>query len=175
MRYIKLNIPVKTYVRKYIETKYPGPMKLTLSNYLGYLIFACLEKQKSNWHKQGAKHIHVRYNLLNDKLVVLLPADHKTLYTNGYSIPAAKSLLINNLFEEKINEDLFLMCNTYQRVGYSRRQAIEDFCDTHGIELDIDISYAALKKAEYRYRESLKKILKKTMANMSPPINHPKY
>lgn len=164
MRYIKLSIPVKTYVRKYIETKYPGPIKLTMTNYIGYLVFVCLEKEKSNWHRQPAYQINLRHNLLNDKLVVLLPADHKTLYTNGYNIPPAKSLLINNLFEERINEDLFLVCNTYQKVGISRRQAIDDFCENHGILLDIDITYAALKKAEYRYRIDFNK----SMAKMSP-------
>lgn len=164
MRYIKLSIPVKTYVRKYIETKYPGPLKLSVTNNLGYLIFSCLEKQNSNWHKISADHLHIRYNLLKDKINVLLPSDYNYLYANGFSIPAAKGVLINNLFEERIIEEISFCCKIYEKVGFSRRQAIEDFCDTHGIELDLDITYAAIKKAEYRYRINIKK----SIAQLSP-------
>lgn len=161
MRYIKLVIPVKTYVRKYIEAKHPGFIKLNSTSTIGALIFMCVEKQYSNWHRQNKSMMMLRYQLLTDKITVMLPGDSITLYSRGFTLPAAKATMINDFFEDKINEEISFRCDIYNKVGYSRRKAIDDFCDEYKIEIDRDITYAALKKAEYRFRTNLKKSLAK--------------
>lgn len=157
MRYLKLTIPVKTYVRKYIEAKYPGLIKLGYGTTLGSYIYVCLEKQSSPWHKKSLNLLQKRYELLTDHITVLLPANGNTFYTTGFSIPVSKSILINDFFEEKIIDEIHYRCNIYNKVGYSRNQAIEDFCDDYNIIIDVDITHAALKKAEYRLRKNLHK------------------
>lgn len=93
-----------------------------------------------------------RYDLLNDKLTVLLPANDNTFYRTGYSVPEAKSLLINDFFEDKIIRHLHMRCELYATIGRSRNKAIDDFCAQNNIDIDRDITHAALKKAEYRFR-----------------------
>ncbi len=163
MRTLKISIPVKTYVRKYIETKYPGPIKIGYGNTLGNYLYVCLEKQSSHWHKKNLNLLQKRYELLTDKITVLLPANEDTWYKTGHSVPIAKSIFINDFYEEKIIEEINFRCDTYFRVGFSRNQAIEDFCDEYNIIIDVDITHGALKKAEYRYR--------KNRAHVSPKIN----
>lgn len=164
MRNIKISIPVKTYVRKYIEAKYPGEIRLGYTTQIGSYLFLCLEKQSSHWHKKNLNLLQKRYALLTDSIKVLLPASGDTFYKTGFSIPISKSILINDFFEDKIIEEINFRCNTYERVGFSRNQAIEDFCDEYNIIIDVDITHGALKKAEYRYRKSLNK----NVAQMSP-------
>lgn len=164
MRNVKLSIPVKTYVRKYIEAKYPGHIKLGYRNTLGSYIYVCLEKEKSTWHKKKINLLQKRYELLKDSITVLLPSNENTFYKTGFSIPITKSILINDFFEDKIIEEINFRCNTYHRVGFSRNQAIEDFCEEYNIIIDVDITFAAFKKAEYRYR----KMMNKNRSQMSP-------
>lgn len=160
----KLSIPCKTYVRKYIEAKNGGAIKLSYRSTLGSYVYVCLEKESSTWHRKTINLLQKRYELLTDHITVLLPGTGDTLYRTGYRIPASKSLLINDFFEDLIIQEINFRCNTYERVGYSRNQAIEDFCDEYNIILDVDITQAALRKAEYRYRKDLKKHL----AQLSP-------
>lgn len=153
-------------MRKYIEAKYPGQIKLGYNNTLGSYLYICLEKQTSHWHKKKLNLLQKRYELLKDSITVLLPANEDTYYKTGFSIPISKSILINDFFEDKIIEEINFRCNTYERVGFSRNQAIEDFCDEYNIIIDVDITHGALKKSEYRYRKNLNK----NMAPMSPPV-----
>lgn len=157
MRYLKLSIPVKTYVRKYIEAKYPGDLKLSYTSAIGSFIYVCLEKEKSHWHKKTDNILLKRSNALPDKIIAYLPADGNTFYRTGFTVPAAKSILINYFFESLLIGEINFRCNVYQKVGYSRNQAIEDFCDEYNIIIDVDITHAAFKKAEYRYRMNKEK------------------
>jgi hypothetical protein len=161
LRYIKLIIPVKTYVKKYIEVKYPGNIKLNLVSTLGRLIYCCLEKQSSPWYKKRMNFSQRRYKLLTDEITVLLPANQDTFYKTGFSIPAAKSILVNNFFEDQIIDEIIFLCKTYSKIGFSNNLAIEDFCDEYNIIIDDDITHAAFKKAVYRYRKNLEKAMEK--------------
>lgn len=153
MHYIKLPIPVKTYVRKYIEKEYPGPIKLGFKNTLGYYLYVVLEKQSSHWHRKHETLLQKRYSLLTDHFIVQLPANSDTFYKTGFSLPISKAILINDYFEDQIIKEINFRANTYCRVGFSRNQAIEDFCEEYNIIIDVDITHGALKKAEYRYRK----------------------
>lgn len=144
-------------MRKYIEAKYPGQIKIGYGSTLGSYIYVCLEKQSSPWYKKKLNLLQKRYELLTDQIIVLLPSNEDTFYKTGFSIPISKSILINDFFEDKIIEEINFRCKTYTRVGFSRNQAIEDFCEEYNIIIDEDITHGALKKAEYRYRENLKK------------------
>ena len=166
MRFIKVSIPVKTYIRKYIEATYPPPIKLTYGTTLGNYLYVCLEKPTSPWHKMPLNLLQKRYELINDSITVLLPADANTFYRTGFEVPPAKSLLINDLFEDHVIKEINFRMRVYEKVGYSRNQAIEDFCEEYNIIIDEDITQGALRKAEYRYRKNKNKHL----PQMSPCI-----
>lgn len=164
MRYIKLSIPVKTYVRKYIEAKYPGEIKLNFTTTLGRLTHCCLEKHSSQWHKKGFNFSHTRYKLLTDKIKILLPSNEDTFYKTGFSIPASKSIIINDFFEDQIIEEINFLGDIYNKIGKSRNQAIEHFCEDYDIVIDVDITRDAFKKAAYRYRKNLQKMAEEKRA-----------
>ena len=159
MRYIKLSVPVKTYVRKYIEVKYPGEIKLNFTSTLGRLVHCCLEKQSSHWWlKKEVNLSQQRYMLLTDKITVLLPWNQGTFYQTGFSIPGAKLAIINNYFEDQIIDEINFWGGIYYKTGKSRNQAIEDFCEHYDIIIDVDITRDAFRKATYRYRKNLQNL-----------------
>ena len=155
MRYLKLKIPVKSYIRKYMEFHYPGPQKLTYRNPLGKLVYICLEKQKSHlFDRPSVNFEEKRYRRLNDHFILLLPANNDTFYRTGFDIPPANLALINNYFENELVKELDIWAATYEKVNISNNQAIEDLCMQCNIIIDIDITQAAFRKALYRYRQS---------------------
>lgn len=167
MDYFTVSIPVKTYVKKYIEARYPQPMILTLNNYLGNVVYSYLEKHKADHLlRTGDNWRHLRHQKLKDHIDVKIPKYLVNKYWVGLHISDIKGILINKLFEEKIAEDLHTYCKVYHLAGMSSRQAIEDFCTEHGIELEIDITYEAFKKAQQRH----KKTLLKHPTNLSHPF-----
>lgn len=146
-----------------MEYNYPGLPVISLNDVLGMMLHICLEKTSSQLHEEAQVNFsEMRYRLLTDYFTVLLPANFNTFYRTGFSIPPPNLALINNYFEEAITRELNMMGNAYQEVNLSINQAIEDFCIERNILLDVDISYAALKKAGYRYRNKIKA---RTMGN----------
>lgn len=152
VRYIKLKIPVKTYVKKYLECKYPGEQKLSLNNVLGKLIYLCLEKENSHWRDEKINMEWQKYRLMTDEFTVLIPMNGSYLYSVGYTIPEAKSIFISNHFEEQMIHELHMMAVLSNKFGGTNSQAIEDFCEKYNIVIDVDVTFQAFKKAEYRYR-----------------------
>lgn len=149
-------IPVKSYVKKYVEARYPQPMKITLKNYLGAVIYSYITTSKQTT-KKSDYHTAVRYKLLTDNIRILIPCLQVNKGSIGLGIPVEKAVLLNNLFEEKIAEDLHTYCITYSQCGKPQRQAIEDFCEHHNIDIEIDITYGALRKSQYRHKKELHK------------------
>lgn len=52
--------------------------------------------------------------------------------------------------------DLFRFCYMMSLFGVSIEDALYEFCKVYDLEIDIDITFDALKQKEYRYRNSLK-------------------
>jgi len=57
---------------------------------------------------------------------------------------------LQNMFEKDLCEIVF---RAHYFLGIDRQVAIECFAHNHGIQLEIDITFEALKKMEYRYRD----------------------
>ncbi|MGN6804053.1 MAG: hypothetical protein ACTHJN_19295 [Ginsengibacter sp.] len=155
MRYTKLTIPVTTPVRKYIESKNPSPIKLISTNTIGSIIYSILENYNST---QNKKVLNTRVQLLTDRVTMLLPRNDHVLYSKGIQLKPERLLSINNFFERMIWEELFSLCAIYRIVGFSQRQAIEDFAFRNNIIIGKDITYDALKQAIFRNRKNLKEI-----------------
>jgi len=162
-QYIPISIPVKTYIKKYIHSLYGQVIVVNYKTFIGMNVY-CLLQTKRAEKMESKKDTQVRYNMLTDKLRLLVPKD--LLYRTGIDIPQDKSVIINNLFEIQLSEHLSNFCDAYQMVGLERRQGIEDFCKKFGIEIDTDISMDALVSAEYRRRQKRLKYLRKHMAEL---------
>lgn len=154
-------------MRKYIEVRYRQPMVISLNNYLGAVIYSYLElPNSSNRLKANSAIIAGRYRLLTDYIRILIPRHQVHRANIGLCIPYANAVLVNNLFEEKIAEDMHTYCKSYGMCSKTQHQAIEDFCTHHNIDIDIDITYTALRKAEYRHKKKIEK---------SPPYLSPRF
>ena len=157
--HIKLKIPVKTYIRKYLEHHYPGPQRLTYTNELGKLLYVLLEKQGSSlFSRPSVNFLEKRYRLITDHFIVLLPSNNDVFYRTGFEIPPVNLAIINNFFEEMLIKELHIRASIYEKVGISNNQAIEHLCEDYNIIIDVDITHAAFKKALYRYRKSRKEV-----------------
>ena len=75
----------------------------------------------------------------------------------GYCMSTDKIVQINRFYEKLFYEKLFLFVQ--HKLDKNKRKmgvqdAINDYCDIYGIDIDTDISYDAMRKAEYRNRNN---------------------
>lgn len=89
-----------------------------------------------------------------DTLIVII--NEWQFHRIGYDIPRDKAIHINRFLEASFDKDLYTYCQANIRQhsryrGYAL--AIEAFAQLHDIDIDIDITFDALKKSEYRYRK----------------------
>jgi hypothetical protein len=57
------------------------------------------------------------------------------------------------MIEEKFEDHLCSFCKLYLKMGIEKKQAIQEFCEEHSIEIDEDITMDNLIKMEYRCRQ----------------------
>lgn len=169
MQYFTIHLPVKTYVRKYLQTTYGEHIVLNHKTKLGKILLLALSSNLPT--RMDENDIDARMNRLNDKLDVKVPMDY--WYRLGKKeINTDLAIHITRIFEDEFEEDLHQVVDrAHTFIGIERKQAIEYFANNHGIDLEIDISADALKKMEYRYRTDklgAEKNLKKSMAVLSP-------
>ena len=156
MKYKKIPLKVKPYVRKYIDARYPGHIRLSSTDIIGYIILSLLEKP-NNFYRENKNVLHDRHLSFTDTITVLLPKDNIMLYESGtFELPHT-AILINNFLHQVIMGIMYSYCQVYSTVGRTQRQAIEDFCKKYNIELGLDITYDAMRQAEFRQRKSLNK------------------
>lgn len=160
-------------MRKYIEARYPQPIILSVSNYLGSVIFSYLDKHDSATNsiiRSSPDVTAQRYRGLNDAIEVKIAKYLIFKQITGLHLSPAKAILVNNLFEEKIAEDLHTYCTVYEKAGFTRKNAMKEFCQDHKIEFEIDVNYDTLKQAAYRHKKSLEKSSKDSSADLSRPF-----
>lgn len=84
-------------------------------------------------------------------------ASFKTMAYKGHSINPDKIIAINRYFEDVFIDDLYRFCLERTKGSSGWRPgidaAIEEFARAFNIIIDTDISFDALKKAEYRHRK----------------------
>lgn len=157
MRTFAVNIPTKSYLRKYVHKRYGFPIMVNNRTVMGSVLIALLNKKVYS-DRSNALDLYNTYCTLND-VIECVVAKNEVLYgTIGLYIDPAKALQINRYFAGQFEEDVYLFCqqnitNNGKHPGYD--QALEKFARIHGIEFDVDITFEALKKMEYRYRKKL--------------------
>jgi hypothetical protein len=97
--------------------------------------------------------LHYRvFDKFDTKLNIHFSSYQKEICLNEHSI-----ISFNKFFEERFEEDLCKHCELAMIYKVEIKKSLEEFCWRHHIEIDRDITFDALKKKEYRHRESLKK------------------
>jgi hypothetical protein len=153
-----LTIPTKSYIRKYIHRRYGYPVILNHKHLFGSVVLSYLQKKV---YTSGATSIHqATYSTYRDRVEMVIPQSYIIKNIHGLNIPLEKAIVVNRYFENQFEEDLYHFCKynltkNGKHPGYD--VAICQFADRHAIEFDVDITFEALKKMEYRFRKNLEK------------------
>ena len=127
-------------------------MQLNYRSILGTVILCVLSKDYFSINMNSKKK---EYRLDGFKDEIVFTSTLNTMFYKGHSLSPDKIIAINRYLEDLFIEDLYRYCKDNIKMRDWRpgiEQAICNFCDIHGIEIDTDITLDALKKAEYRYR-----------------------
>lgn len=157
MRTFAVNIPTKSYLRKYLHKRYGYPVVINNRTLIGSVLVAFLKKKVYS-DRSNATDLQNTFATLTDRLECVVSRDEVFYGNCGLHIEQEKVILINRYFAAQFEEDVHRFCqqhitNNGRHPGYDR--ALEKFADMYDIEFDVDITFEALKKMEYRYRKKL--------------------
>lgn len=161
MHWFTFHLPVKTYIKKYLTTQYGDPIHVTLTNDIGFVILNTLASRLESKACRG--YLDLWQKRYNDKIIFRIPFHYFSITKK--EISPLTFVLLNRYFENKFDEDLHQFVSLKRPQGITNKRSIEIFLDKFSIDLDIDISTDAMKKAEYRYR---KRITEKISRSLSP-------
>lgn len=146
-KYLKVTMPTKTYLKKFIQF-YEGEMPvIDNSSHFKAYVFAMLgfgtvrdkEYKPKNLSEMG----HA------DTLTMLV--SYRTFSHIGHTITMEKAMYINRLISYEFSSRLAMaVMNLHIRKGMTLNAALEYFCVTHGIEIDKDITLDNLVKTWQR-------------------------
>lgn len=161
-----ITVPVKTYIAKYFTHLYGHPIPLSHQDDFGDSILTKLSTAPLIRPTKYDRNITMRYF----KTAVKLQVPMHMFYRLENKITDAHIININRFLENTFETSFctWVLCQAAAKV--QRKTAIEQFCDAHDIDLEIDITYEALKKLEYRdriYKEKLAKMQTKKVSESS--------
>jgi DNA primase len=108
------------------------------------------------------------FDQFSTPLHVYLPSYWLKSYQYKTEIPKCNIIYLNKHFEEKFEEELCRHCFLLNLFGIEIKEALENFCKRHNIEIEEDITFEALKKKEYRERKKLEEKLSKPVLPVQP-------
>jgi hypothetical protein len=153
--YFIIKLPTKAYLKKYLQTLYGTLVSFSTRDYFGMSIASALENPLRIQHRPCITKI--RFDTFDTILDIKAPRWWLEKYQFGHVLNEHQVITINKLFETKFEDDLYNFCTQLSFVGVETKIAILQFCDRFNIEIDVDVTYEALKKKEYRFRKNLEK------------------
>lgn len=164
-----VSVPTKAYLRKFLYCEFGNPIKLDYNSSLGTLVL-CLLDNESFSINTAEKNKESRIQYMNDRVQFTAPIS--TMYWKGHSLSRDKIIAINRYIENEFIRELSHYCKTNLksrswRPGY--KDAIYSFCEKYDIEVEEDVTFEALKKAESRYRERKEKKSQSFLTKNVPP------
>lgn len=161
IHYFTVRLPVKTYIRKYITSNYGDPLLLNLDTDIGFLMLSTLTSRLESKMSRG--YLDLWKNRFTDEITFRIPYHFFSITRK--SVPPTTYILVNRFLESIFERDLSRYVSLHRAAGHETKKAIELFCENNRIDLEVDISYEAIKKQEYRSR---KKIFEKSSRILSP-------
>jgi len=141
---IQLQLPVRKHLFKYASVKFP--QRLTRNHQMGIIVFSMLQNCKFNKEASSS---------FKDFPCLWEIQVNEFMLERKYIAPFLTREFANRLdtvLDQEFKKDLFNYVNLMVGKGVERKEAIELFCNLYDIH-ESDISFEALKKAEYRYRK----------------------
>lgn len=155
-KHFLVTIPTKPYLKKYLLTKYGDPLLFTREHFFGMVVMAMAE-HRGIYEKHNEEISFRRFDKFTTPIQIRFPRWILERSDYGSTIKRANIIMINKLFEERFDEDLCFFSAVMQAAGLELKEAREEFCRLHNIEIEIDITDEALKKKEYRHRNNEEK------------------
>lgn len=137
-RYYSVKLPVKTYIRKYIEFLLGDEIRLSQDHHIKSYLLLLFEKKYV-----GRYYFKNIMNHYNDEVKLWITWDRWN--DIGFEIPEKKVVNFNYYIENHFVESLFLYLQYRLREGVYKKIAIEEFCDKIGITPE-DIDYDSLRR-----------------------------
>ena len=117
-------------------------------------IAAALENPKKLYADRKNEYFTTQFKRFTTEITIFLPVYWLKKAMYGITITEDKLCFVNDFIEKRMEEELFMLANFYSNVASLQfKDAITDFCNTHNIELEEDISYDGMKKKFYRNRQ----------------------
>lgn len=156
MRTFAVSIPTKAHIRKYVHSINGHTIVAGHDTLIGSVMMICLANKVRSYTSKEYR--EARILSYPDKVQVVVPAHYVFNGHAGLSVSDDSVISINRFLENAFLQDLYRYCRSNinpanRRHGYDR--SIEEFCQMHGIEIEEDVTFEALKKAEYRYRKRM--------------------
>lgn len=149
-KYLSITLPTKTYLKKYMQSLYGESLIFERYDYYGMVIASSLVR--SVYPERAKELINQALDKYPDAMVFHMPLQWLKKGYYGTDVDEKHSLFINKMIEEKFEDHLCSFCKLYTQMGIEKKQAIEEFCTEHNLEIDQDISMDNLIKTEYRHR-----------------------
>lgn len=139
---VKVQIPVKAHVKKYLSDRYGMEHKLTKTTLLGILVFNVLDKKLSKPDKDFSEFDH--------KYEIIVPKRY--FNERGFSIDLKKRRFLAICLEKVFNEDLHLFIDTVisSHLKISATQAMKIFLKKYKIS-ENEVKFETLYRNYQRY------------------------
>lgn len=164
MQFFSIHLPVKGYIKKYLQQKYGCPLTLSANDVFSDVFTAMLLVPLPV--RSPRCQLDQQLNRLDHKLSVKMPID--LLYRMPSEPNQHSTYRLNKYFENMFREEF---CENVDRLvqfaALERQVAIEHMATRYHLEIDVDTTLDALKKMEYRYRKEKEEKARKFLAYLS--------
>lgn len=134
---------------------YGSPIVFSTKNYFGTSLLGYLN---TRLYIQNESLTFQKFNTFNAAMQVMIPRYWKEQYRFKTGLSQCNVIYLNKHFEAKFEEDLCRFCYVYTSRGMQIKDSLELFCKIYSIEIDVDITFEALKQKEYRERSRVTKL-----------------
>lgn len=168
MQFYTIHLPVKTYIRKYLEQRFGNPIVIDGKTIISDIVLSKLSSKLNS--KLPPTDIDTRLNRFTDQIPIRIPFHY--WYSLEKTFSQHSIVRINRFFENSFEEDLHKHVDLQMRYipKMERKTAIESFAAEHRLDIELDITFEAMKKMEYRHRQE-KENSKKSLSGLSRAIS----
>lgn len=147
-----VTLPVKPYIKKYVETIEGTPINFKGSSMLCKIVRAYMENKNSTGLSLSAK--KAALSLRTTKVEIVVPIAR--MHVIGTALSDDGILQINAFLQDCFDNAVVHFVKEYVKKegrykGY--KEAIETFARIYNIEIETDITFDGLQKMEYRSRK----------------------
>lgn len=138
---VTIELPVKPYIRNYLEVNFGKPVKLTRESHVGKFFFLLTESTSRRHDK--------KYSPYKDRVNIVITEN--AYLRNGSLITPTGIMDFNNFMEDLIKIQLFTYIDALRESStINLKSAFERYRDKFEID-ESSFSYENIKKTYYRY------------------------